>query len=148
MTNQSIRALYGSLVAMTLKLDDALSQKLNAERLLACCACSRTCRGARASVPDQDRRLLLCSRGQRRVSLLHKRGSYIGQQAHEAAQKQWDRCIAKYHDIKKDKRGGKRDKKEVVVPRRTKRVTDLLVMFHDLNAAERAAFFAAVPKRD
>jgi hypothetical protein len=27
-------------------------------------------------------------------------------------------------------------------------VTDLLVMFHDLNAAERAAFFAAVPKRD
>jgi hypothetical protein len=59
MTNQSIRALYGSLVAMTLQLDNALSQKLDAR------------------------------------GFLH-----------------------------------------------------LLVMFHDLNAAERAAFFAAVPKRD
>lgn len=40
-----------------------------------------------------------------------------------------------------------RNKTETVAPRKTKRVTDLLVMFHDLNAAERAAFFADA-KRD
>jgi hypothetical protein len=34
MTNQSIRALYGSLVAMTLQLDDALTQKLDARGFL------------------------------------------------------------------------------------------------------------------
>jgi hypothetical protein len=34
MTNQSIRALYGSLVAMTLQLDNALSQKLDARGFL------------------------------------------------------------------------------------------------------------------
>jgi hypothetical protein len=36
MTNQSIRALYGSLVAMTLQLDNALSQKLDARGFLPC----------------------------------------------------------------------------------------------------------------
>jgi hypothetical protein len=34
MTNQSIRALYGSLVAMTLQLDNALTQKLDARGFL------------------------------------------------------------------------------------------------------------------
>ena len=34
MTNQSIRALYCSLVAMTLQLDDALTQKLDARGFL------------------------------------------------------------------------------------------------------------------
>jgi hypothetical protein len=71
----------------------------------------------------------------------------ISANAHTGAQKQWDRLHCRYHGIKKDKRGGKRDKTEKVAPRKTKRVTDLLVMFHDLNAAERAAFFAAA-KRD
>jgi hypothetical protein len=126
MTNQSIRALYGSLVAMTLQLDNALTQKLDARGFLRCHYAVADNGGYRFYTSEEA----------------------ISANRHEAAQKQWNRCIAKYHGIKKDKRGGKRNKTEKVAPRRTKRVTDLLVMFHDLNAAERAAFFAAVPKRD
>ena len=141
MTNQSIRALYGSLVAMTLQLDDALTQKLDARgffpnTLIAELAEEHALQyGCHYAVADNG--------GYR----FYTSEEAISANKHTGAQKQWDRCIAEYHDIKKDKRGGKRDKKEVVVPRRTKRVTDLLVMFHDLNAAERAAFFAAA-KRD
>jgi hypothetical protein len=147
MTNQSIRALYGSLVAMTLKLDDALSQKLNAEGFLPVALVAEL---AEEHALQYQLKTGAC------FFAVAANGGYrfytseeaISANKHTGAQKQWDRCIAEYHDIKKDKRGGKRDKKEVVVPRRTKRVTELLVMFHDLNAAERAAFFAAVPKRD
>ena len=146
MTNQSIRALYGSLVAMTLKLDDALSQKLNAEGFLPVALV--------AELAEEHALQYQIKTGACFFAVADNGGYrfYTSEEAisankHTGAQKQWDRCIAKYHDIKKDKRGGKRNKKEVVVPRRTKRVTDLLVMFHDLNAAERAAFFAAA-KRD
>jgi hypothetical protein len=147
MTNQSIRALYGSLVAMTLQLDDALTQKLDARGFLPVALVAEL---AEEHALQYQLKTGAC------FFTVADNGGYrfytseeaISDNRHEAAQKQWNRCIAKYHDIKKDKRGGKRNKKEVVVPRRTKRVTELLVMFHDLNAAERAAFFAAVPKRD
>ena len=146
MTNQSIRALYGSLVAMTLQLDDALTQKLDARGFLPVALIAEL---AEEHALQYQLKTGAC------FFTVADNGGYrfytseeaISDNRHEAAQKQWNRCIAKYHDIKKDKRGGKRNKKEVVVPRRTKRVTDLLVMFHDLNAAERAAFFAAA-KRD
>ena len=64
---------------------------------------------------------------------------------HVAAQGQWDRVIDPYHKrIRDDKRGGNRYKVEQVTPRKTKRVAELLVMFNDLSAAERAAFLAGV----
>ena len=147
MTNQSIRALYGSLVAMTLQLDDALTQKLDARGFLPVALI--------AELAEEHALQYQLKTGACFFTVADNGGYrfYTSEEAisanrHEAAQKQWNRCIAKYHGIKKDKRGGKRNKTEKVAPRRTKRVTDLLVMFHDLNAAERAAFFAAVPKRD
>ena len=142
MTNNNIRALYGSLVAMTLQLDNALTQKLDARGFLPVALIAELAEehalqyGCHYAVADNG--------GYR----FYKSDEATSANRHEAAQKQWNRCIAKYHGIKKDSRGGKRNKTEKVAPRRTKRVTDLLVMFHDLNAAERAAFFAAVPKRD
>lgn len=142
MTNNSIRALYGSLVAMTLQLDNALGEKLDRRGFLPVALIAELAEehalqyGCHYAVADNG--------GYR----FYKSEEATSANRHEAAQKQWNRCIAKYHDIKKDSRGGKRNKTEKVAPRRTKRVTDLLVMFHDLNAAERAAFFAAVPKRD
>lgn len=142
MTNTSIRALYGSLVAMTLQLDNALGEKLDRRGFLPVALIAELAEehalqyGCHYAVADNG--------GYR----FYTSEEAISANRHEAAQKQWNRCIAKYHDIKKDSRGGKRNKTEKVAPRRTKRVTDLLVMFHDLNAAERAAFFAAVPKRD
>ncbi len=59
---------------------------------------------------------------------------------HGTAQQQWSRTIDPYHNRVRSNRGGARNKQEQVTPRKTKRVTELLVMFNDLSAAERAAF--------
>ena len=59
---------------------------------------------------------------------------------HGSAQQQWSRTIDPYHKRARSNRGGARNKQEQVTPRKTKRVTELLVMFNDLSAAERAAF--------
>lgn len=62
---------------------------------------------------------------------------------HKTAQQQWRRQVDPYHKRVRSNRGGNRNKVEQVTPRKTARVTELLVMFNDLSAAERAAFFAA-----
>ena len=80
---------------------------------------------------------------------INKHGAYKFKNAkgerHVAAQGQWDRVVDPYHKRSRDdKRGGNRNKVEQVTPRKTARVTELLVMFNDLSAAERAAFLAGV----
>jgi hypothetical protein len=61
---------------------------------------------------------------------------------HGTAQQQWDRKIDPYHKRARSNRGGNRSKTEQVTPRKTARVSQLLAAFHDLSAAERAAFLA------
>ena len=61
---------------------------------------------------------------------------------HKTAQQQWRRQVDPYHKRARSNRGGNRNKVEQVKPRKTKQVSQLLVMFNDLSAEERAAFLA------
>lgn len=80
--------------------------------------------------------------------IVNKDGAYKFKDAngerHGTAQQQWDRTVDPYHKRVRSNRGGARNKQEQVTPRKTKRVTELLVMFNDLSAAERAAFLEGV----
>ena len=71
----------------------------------------------------------------------------VGDARHEPTRNAFRLLVGQAGLVAKVGSQNKRDKTEKVAPRKTKRVTDLLVMFHDLNAAECAAFFAAA-KRD
>jgi len=136
MSNVSIRALYGTLIATTLQLDKALTGKLSKagflpNNLIAELAEEHALQyGCHYAVADNG--------GYR----FYTSEEATSANRHEAAQKQWNRCIAKYHDVKRDGRGGSRNKVEKVAPRKTKRVSELLAAFNDLTAAERAAFLA------
>ena len=136
MSNVSIRALYGTLIATTLQLDKALTGKLSKagflpNNLIAELAEEHALQyGCHYAVADNG--------GYR----FYTSEEATSANRHEAAQKQWNRCIAKYHDVKRDGRGGSRNKVEKVAPRKTKRVSELLALFNDLTAAERAAFMA------
>ena len=136
MTNVSIRALYGTLIATTLQLDKALTGKLSKAGFLP--------NNLIAELAEEHALQYGCH-----YAVADNGGFrfYTSEEAtsanrHEAAQKQWNRCIAKYHDVKRDGRGGSRNKVEKVAPRKTKRVSELLAAFNDLTAAERAAFMA------
>jgi hypothetical protein len=136
MTNVSIRALYGTLIATTLQLDKALTGKLSKAGFLP--------NNLIAELAEEHALQYGCH-----YAVADNGGFrfYTSEEAtsanrHEAAQKQWNRCIAKYHDVKRDGRGGSRNKVEKVAPRKTKRVSELLALFNDLTAAERAAFLA------
>jgi hypothetical protein len=136
MSNVSIRALYGTLIATTLQLDKALTGKLSKagflpNNLIAELAEEHAVQyGCHYAVADNGGFRFYTSE------------EATSANRHEAAQKQWNRCIAKYHDVKRDGRGGSRNKVEKVAPRKTKRVSELLALFNDLTAAERAAFMA------
>ena len=137
MSNVSIRALYGTLIATTLQLDKALTGKLSKagflpNNLIAELAEEHALQyGCHYAVADNG--------GYR----FYTSEEAISANRHEAAQKQWNRCIAKYHNVRYDPRGGSRNKSEPkVAPRKTKRVSELLALFNDLTAAERAAFLA------
>jgi hypothetical protein len=136
MSNVSIRALYGTLIATTLQLDKALTGKLSKAGFLP--------NNLIAELAEEHALQYGCH-----YAVADNGGFrfYTSEEAtsanrHEAAQKQWNRCIAKYHDVKRDGRGGSRNKVEKVAPRKTKRVSELLALFNDLTAAERAAFLA------
>jgi hypothetical protein len=136
MSNVSIRALYGTLIATTLQLDKALTGKLSKAGFLP--------NNLIAELAEEHALQYGCH-----YAVADNGGFrfYTSEEAtsanrHEAAQKQWNRCIAKYHDVKRDGRGGSRNKVEKVAPRKTKRVSELLALFNDLTAAERAAFMA------
>lgn len=137
MSHTTIRALYGTLIATTLQLDKALAGKLSKAGFLPNSLIAELAEehalqyGCHYAVADNG--------GYR----FYTSEEATSANRHEAAQKQWNRCIAKYHDVKRDGRGGSRNKPEPkVTPRKTKRVSELLAMFNDLSAAERAAFLA------
>ena len=60
-----------------------------------------------------------------------------------AASNFYKRYIAQFDPAKRDARGGANKTEPKVTPRKTKRVSEMLVLFNDLSAAERAAFLAA-----
>lgn len=140
MSHTTIRALYGTLIATTLQLDKALAGKLSKAGFLP---------NSLIAELAEEHALQYSKTGACFFAVADNGGYrfYTSEEAisanrHEAAQKQWNRCIAKYHEVKRDARGGNRNKVEQVKPRKTKQVTQLLVMFNDLSAEERAAFLA------
>jgi hypothetical protein len=105
MTNALIVSIYGQLVALTLELDKAITEKLDSRGFLP--------DSLIAQLAEEHARQYEIS--QARASLLTDTGwkFYTSEEAvsankHEAAQRQWNRCIAKFHNIAKSKRGGAR----------------------------------------
>ena len=141
MSHTTIRALYGTLIATTLQLDKALAGKLSKAGFLP---------NTLIAELAEEHALQYSKTGACFFAVADNGGYrfYTSEEAisanrHEAAQKQWNRCIAKYHNVRYDPRGGSRNKPEPkVTPRKTKRVSELLAAFNDLTAAERAAFLA------
>ena len=138
MSNVSIRALYGTLIATTLQLDKALTGKLSKAGFLP--------NNLIAELAEEHALQYQLKTGACFFAVADYGGYrfYTSEEAisanrHEAAQKQWNRCIAKYHNVRHDPRGGSRNKVEKVTPRKTKRVTEVLIMLNDLSEAERAA---------
>ena len=101
MSNVSIVALYGTLLATSLELDKEIKSKLDGQGFLP--------NSLIAQLAEEHARQYQC------FFVLQESGwkFYTSEEAvsankHEAGQRQWNRCIAKYHNIVKSNRGGAR----------------------------------------
>ena len=138
MTNALIVSIYGQLVALTLELDKAITEKLDSRGFLPDTLV--------AQLAEEHARQYEIKSGACFFALTDTGWKFYTSEEttsankHEAAQRQWNRCIAKFHNIAKSKRGGARKTEPKVTPRKSKAVVALLRQFNDLSAAERAAF--------
>jgi hypothetical protein len=137
MTNTSIVAIYGQLVALTLELDKAITEKLDGRGFLPDSLIAQL-------AEEHASRYGACFVLQESGWKFYTSEEAVSANRHEAAQRQWNRCIAKFHNIAKSKRGGARKTEPKVTPRKSKAVVALLRQFNDLSAAERAAFLLDV----
>jgi len=101
MTNTSIVSIYGQLIALTLELDKAITGKLDKDGFLPDSLIKQLAEehasryGACFVLQESGWKFYTCEEA-------------VSANRHEAAQKQWNRCIAKFHSIVKSKRGGAR----------------------------------------
>lgn len=104
MSNATIVSLYATLLQTSLELDKLVAEKLRggflAESLIA--------ELAEVHAEKYDACYVLQESGWK----FYTSEEATSANRHEAAQKQWNRCIAKFHNIKKDARGGSRAKAE------------------------------------
>ena len=138
MTNTSIVSIYGQLIALTLELDKAITEKLYSRGFLP--------DSLIAQLAEEHARQYEIKSGACFFVFTYTGWKFytseeaVSANKHEAAQRQWNRCIAKFHNIVKSNRGGAHKTEPKVTPRKSKAVVALLRQFNDLSAAERAAF--------
>lgn len=103
-TNASIVSLYATLLQTSLELDKLVAEKLRGGFL----ADSLIAELAEVHAEKYGAFFVLQESGWK----FYTSEEATSANRHEAAQKQWNRCIAKFHNIKKDARGGSRAKAE------------------------------------
>jgi hypothetical protein len=104
MSNATIVSLYATLLQTSLELDKLVAEKLRGGFL----ADSLIAELAEVHAEKYGACFVLQESGWK----FYTSEEAISANRHEAAQKQWNRCIAKFHNIKKDVRGGTRAKAE------------------------------------
>lgn len=101
MTNTSIVSIYGQLIALTLELDKAITEKLDGKGFLPDSLIAQL-------AEEHASRYGACFVLQESGWKFYTSEEAVSANRHEAAQRQWNRCIAKFHNIAKSKRGGAR----------------------------------------
>ena len=101
MTNTSIVAIYGQLIALTLELDKAITAKLDSRGFLPDTLVAQL-------AEEHASRYGACFVLQESGWKFYTSEEAVSANKHEAAQRQWNRCIAKFHNIVKSNRGGAR----------------------------------------
>lgn len=134
MTNTSIVSLYGQLIAVTLELDKAIAEKLDKRGFLPDSLIAQL-------AEEHASRYGACFVLQESGWKFYTSEEAISANRHEAAQKQWNRCIAKFHNIAKSKRGGAR--KQEAKPT-WQRLGDA---FNELSRTEKNAFLKYVGEK-
>ena len=104
MSNATIVSLYATLLQTSLELDKEVAKNLRGGFL----ADSLIAELAEVHADKYGAFFVLQESGWK----FYTSEEAISANKHEAAQKQWNRCIAKFHNIKKDARGGSRAKAE------------------------------------
>jgi len=104
MSNATIVSLYATLVQTSLELDKGVAKSLRGGFL----AGSLIAELAEVHADKYGAFFVLQESGWK----FYTSEEAISANKHEGAQRQWNRCIAKFHDIKKDARGGSRTKAE------------------------------------
>jgi hypothetical protein len=103
MTNKSqIVALYGELLATSLKLDSLLEKELRGGSFLP--------DSLIAQLAEEHARQYDCffATGENGAYHFYTSEESVSANRHDAAERKWQRCIAKFHNIKKSNRGGAR----------------------------------------
>ena len=138
MTNTSIVSIYGQLIALTLELDKAITEKLDSRGFLPDSLIAQLAEehARQYEIKSGACFFVFTDTGWK----FYTSEEAVSANKHEAAQRQWNRCIAKFHNIVKSNRGGAHKTEPKVTPRKSKAVVALLRQFNDLSAAERAAF--------
>jgi hypothetical protein len=101
MTNALIVSIYGQLVALTLELDKAITEKLDSRGFLPDSLIAQL-------AEEHASRYGACFVLQESGWKFYTSEEAVSANKHEAAQRQWNRCIAKFHNIAKSNRGGAR----------------------------------------
>jgi hypothetical protein len=101
MTNALIVSIYGQLVALTLELDKAITEKLDSRGFLPDSLVAQL-------AEEHASRYGACFVLQESGWKFYTSEEAVSANKHEAAQRQWNRCIAKFHNIAKSNRGGAR----------------------------------------
>ena len=102
MTNTTIVQLYGTLLATSLELDKKIVEKLDKRGFLPDALI--------AQLAEEHARQYDCffATGENGAYHFYTSEESVSANRHDAAERKWQRCIAKFHNIKKSNRGGAR----------------------------------------
>ena len=135
MTNTTIVQLYGTLLATSLELDKKIVEKLDKRGFLPDALI--------AQLAEEHARQYDCffATGENGAYHFYTSEESVSANRHDAAERKWQRCIAKFHNIKKSNRGGAR--KTEVKPEWQK-IGD---RFNELSRADKNAFLKYVGEK-
>lgn len=104
MTNALIVSIYGQLVALTLELDKAITEKLDSRGFLPDSLIAQLAEehARQYEIKSGACFFVFTDTGWK----FYTSEEAVSANKHEAAQRQWNRCIAKFHNIVKSNRGG------------------------------------------
>jgi len=135
MSNTTIVQLYGTLLATSLELDKKIVEKLDKRGFLPDALI--------AQLAEEHARQYDCffATGENGAYHFYTSEESVSANRHDAAERKWQRCIAKFHNIKKSNRGGAR--KTEAKPTWQK----LGDAFNELSRTEKNAFLKYVGEK-
>ena len=140
MTNALIVQLYGTLLATSLELDKKIVEKLDKRGFLPDALIAQLAE-EHARVYEEKTGVCFFATGENGAYHFYTSEEATSANLHSAAERKWQRCIAKFHNIKKSNRGGAR--KTEAKPAWQK----LGDAFNELSRTEKNAFLKYVGEK-